>query len=228
AVALTTFSFRMALIDKAPVLQMQHQVPDRFEIPHFESEEDPRSPMETLQEKSRTVIQKGLSLGVDIRRRGARVFIIFSFLVHVYTVLKPHCWTITLVVSQTSTLITGESSLIPSSGRCPTISGYVAKLLAISALYSAWSIMVKFALVHRGRDPAYAFLLIGQVICALGTLCPLFCWIELPLWLPSYFLLLLAFSVTFGDTDGDSDDEGSAATNSIMHASADGDRGVWC
>ncbi|GJS66331.1 E3 ubiquitin protein ligase AIRP2-like protein [Tanacetum coccineum] len=29
-----------------------------------------------------------------------------------------------------------------------------------------------------------------------------------------------------GDTDGGSDDEGSAASNSIMHASADGDRGV--
>ncbi|GJW97060.1 hypothetical protein Tco_0178868 [Tanacetum coccineum] len=31
-----------------------------------------------------------------------------------------------------------------------------------------------------------------------------------------------------GDTDGGSDDEGSAAANSVMHASADGDRGVWC
>ncbi|GJV39530.1 hypothetical protein Tco_1417970 [Tanacetum coccineum] len=31
-----------------------------------------------------------------------------------------------------------------------------------------------------------------------------------------------------GDTDGGSDDEGSATTNSVMHASADGDRGVWC
>ncbi|GKA75409.1 hypothetical protein Tco_0781787 [Tanacetum coccineum] len=67
----------------------------------------------------------------------------------------------------------------------------------------------------RGRDPAYAFLLIGQVVCALGTFCPLFCWLELPLWLPSHFLLLLAFSATFGgDTDGGSDDEGSAAANS--------------
>ncbi|GKE74903.1 hypothetical protein Tco_1536944, partial [Tanacetum coccineum] len=110
------------------------------------------------------VIQEGLSLGIDVRRRGARVFISFSFPVHVHMVLKPHYWTVTLVVSQTSTLITGESSRIPSSS--------------------------------RGRDPAYAFLLIGQVVYALGTLCPLFCWIELPLWLPSYFLLLLAFSAT--------------------------------
>ncbi|GKG46958.1 hypothetical protein Tco_0504155, partial [Tanacetum coccineum] len=31
-----------------------------------------------------------------------------------------------------------------------------------------------------------------------------------------------------GDTDGGSDDEGSAAANSIMHASTAGDRGVWC
>ncbi|GJS23483.1 hypothetical protein Tco_0452115 [Tanacetum coccineum] len=30
-----------------------------------------------------------------------------------------------------------------------------------------------------------------------------------------------------GDIDGGSDDEGSAAANSVMHASADGDRGVW-
>ncbi|GJX40730.1 hypothetical protein Tco_0255720 [Tanacetum coccineum] len=134
------------------------------------------------------VIREGLSLGVDVRHRGARVFTSFSFPIHVHTVLKPYYWTITLVMSQTSTLITGESSLIPSSGRCPTISGYVAKLLAISALYSAWSIMVKFALVAQ-----------CDLIFSGG-----------------------------GDTDGGSDDEGSAAANSVMHASADGDRGVWC
>nr|GEY24342.1 hypothetical protein [Tanacetum cinerariifolium] len=52
-------------------------------------------------------------------------------------------------------------------------------------------------LLIGGRDPAYALLLIGQAVCALGTLCPLFCWFELPLWLPSHFLLLLAFSATF-------------------------------
>ncbi|GJZ27109.1 hypothetical protein Tco_0571362 [Tanacetum coccineum] len=39
--------------------------------------------------------------------------------------------------------------------------------------------------------------------------------------------LILAFSGG-GDTDGGSDDEGSAATNSVMHALADGDHGVWC
>ncbi|GKD76700.1 hypothetical protein Tco_1339321 [Tanacetum coccineum] len=91
-------------------------------------------------------------------------------------------------LSQTSTLIIGESSLIPSSGRCPTISGYVAKLLAISALYSAWSIMVKFVVVAQSD---------------------------------------LMFSGD-GDTDGGSDDEGSEAANLVMHASTDGDRGVWC
>ncbi|GKG59953.1 hypothetical protein Tco_0609617, partial [Tanacetum coccineum] len=31
-----------------------------------------------------------------------------------------------------------------------------------------------------------------------------------------------------GDTDGGSDDEGSAVANSIMHALTDGDHGVWC
>ncbi|GKC60193.1 hypothetical protein Tco_1087791, partial [Tanacetum coccineum] len=30
-----------------------------------------------------------------------------------------------------------------------------------------------------------------------------------------------------GDTDSGSDDEGSAIANSVMHASADGDHGVW-
>ncbi|GJV18756.1 hypothetical protein Tco_1367776 [Tanacetum coccineum] len=64
-------------------------------------------------------------------------------------------------IALASTLITGASSLIPSSSRCPTILGYVANLLVISALYSEWSIMVKFALDRQGRDPAYAFLLMS-------------------------------------------------------------------
>ncbi|GJZ36565.1 hypothetical protein Tco_0582756 [Tanacetum coccineum] len=59
----------------------------------------------------------------------------------------------TLVVSQTSTLITGASSLIPSSGRCSTILDYVANLLVISALYNARFIMVKFALVAQRTSP---------------------------------------------------------------------------
>ncbi|GKB22511.1 hypothetical protein Tco_0861912 [Tanacetum coccineum] len=98
---------------------------------------------------TRQRFSKSLSLDVDVRRRGARVSMSFSFPVHVHTVLKLHYWTITLVVSQTSTLITCESSLIPSSSRCSTILGYVANLLAISALYNARSIMVKFALVAQ-------------------------------------------------------------------------------
>ncbi|GJY72097.1 hypothetical protein Tco_0475800 [Tanacetum coccineum] len=103
----------------------------------------------------RSTKNKSLSLDVDVRRRGARVSTSFSFPVHVHTVLKLHYWTITLVVSQTSTLITGESSLIPSSSRCSTILGYVANLLAISALYSARSIMVKFALVAQRNMGMY-------------------------------------------------------------------------
>ncbi|GKC93379.1 hypothetical protein Tco_1158821, partial [Tanacetum coccineum] len=43
-------------------------------------------------------------------------------------------------------------------------------------------------------------------------------------------MLSLSYLIFYGggDTDGGSDDEGSAAANSIMHALADGDRGVWC
>ncbi|GKC28261.1 reverse transcriptase domain-containing protein, partial [Tanacetum coccineum] len=40
--------------------------------------------------------------------------------------------------------------------------------------------------------------------------------VHCPLWLPSHFLLLLAFS-------GGGDDEGSAAANSVMHALVDDD-----
>ncbi|GJR90784.1 hypothetical protein Tco_0214795 [Tanacetum coccineum] len=54
----------------------------------------------------------------------------------VYTFLKLHYWTLTLEVSQTSTLTTGVSSLIPSSSRIPTLPGHVVNLLAIPALYS--------------------------------------------------------------------------------------------
>ncbi|GJY44358.1 hypothetical protein Tco_0432571 [Tanacetum coccineum] len=44
----------------------------------------------------------------------------------VHTFLKLHYWTLTLEVSQTSTLITGVSSLIPSSSRIPTLPGAAA------------------------------------------------------------------------------------------------------
>nr|GEW25424.1 hypothetical protein [Tanacetum cinerariifolium] len=66
---------------------------------------------------------------------------------HVHTFMKHHYWTLTLVVSQTSTFITGASSLILSSSRSPTILDYVTNLLVISALYSVWPTMVRFALV---------------------------------------------------------------------------------
>ncbi|GJY49375.1 hypothetical protein Tco_0439331 [Tanacetum coccineum] len=36
------------LIDKVPVLQVHHQVPNQFETPLVESEEDPASPQEIL------------------------------------------------------------------------------------------------------------------------------------------------------------------------------------
>ncbi|GJU40542.1 hypothetical protein Tco_1193499 [Tanacetum coccineum] len=111
-IASTTLLFRKEIIDKVLVLQVQHQTSNRCGIPLVKSVEDSANLQEILQEKSRTI---GLSLDVNVRRRGARVSTSFSFPVHVHTVLKLHYWTITLVVSQTSTLITGESSLIPSS-----------------------------------------------------------------------------------------------------------------
>ncbi|GKA96449.1 hypothetical protein Tco_0818544 [Tanacetum coccineum] len=64
----------------------------------------------------------------------------------VHTFLKLHYWTLTLEVSQTSMLITGVSSLIPSSSRIPTLPGHVANLLAILALYSTLPIVVTFPL----------------------------------------------------------------------------------
>nr|GEW39950.1 retrovirus-related Pol polyprotein from transposon TNT 1-94 [Tanacetum cinerariifolium] len=56
---------------------------------------------------------------------------------HVHMFMKLHYWTLTLIVSQTSTFITSASSLILSSSRCSEILDYVANLFAISALYSA-------------------------------------------------------------------------------------------
>nr|GFC04628.1 hypothetical protein [Tanacetum cinerariifolium] len=50
-------------------------------------------------------------------------------------------------MSQTSTFITGASSLILSSSRCLVNLDYVANLFVIFALYSARPTMVKFALV---------------------------------------------------------------------------------
>ncbi|GJR63420.1 hypothetical protein Tco_1505582 [Tanacetum coccineum] len=47
-VGLAIPSFQMELIDKVPVLRVQHQVSNRFEIPLVESEEDPTNPWEIL------------------------------------------------------------------------------------------------------------------------------------------------------------------------------------
>ncbi|GJU29440.1 zinc finger, CCHC-type containing protein [Tanacetum coccineum] len=136
----------------------------------FSIEEDPRTYNEAMQSRDASFWKEAIDDEIG------SIMVVCKIYVHTY------------LVSQTSTLITSGSSLIPSSSRCSTISGYVAKLLAISALYSARSIMVKIALVAQ-----------SDLIFSGG-----------------------------GDTDGGSDDEGSAAANSIMHASADGDRGVWC
>ncbi|GJU05847.1 hypothetical protein Tco_1122277 [Tanacetum coccineum] len=106
----------------------------------------------------------------------------------VHTFLKLHYWTHILEVSQTSTLITGVSSLIPSSSRIPTLSGHVAIPLAIPALYSTLPIVVIFPLS-----------LVVSILC-----------------------YLVFFDSTFS---GGGNGEGSAAANSVMHVSADGDCG---
>nr|GFD30094.1 hypothetical protein [Tanacetum cinerariifolium] len=66
---------------------------------------------------------------------------------HVHMFMKLHYWTLTLVVSQTSTFTTGASSSILSSSRCFEILDYVANVFATSVLSSARPTMVKFALV---------------------------------------------------------------------------------
>ncbi|GKG22548.1 hypothetical protein Tco_0387851, partial [Tanacetum coccineum] len=50
SVAQITLSSWKAPIDKVPVLQVQHQVPNQFQILLVESEEDPASLQEILQE----------------------------------------------------------------------------------------------------------------------------------------------------------------------------------
>ncbi|GJW00127.1 hypothetical protein Tco_1555378 [Tanacetum coccineum] len=58
-------------------------------------------------------------------------------------------WAITPVVPWIPTFIASEGSLIPSGSRISTIPGHVANLLAISALYSTWPIIVKLAPVAQ-------------------------------------------------------------------------------
>ncbi|GJZ84211.1 hypothetical protein Tco_0649550 [Tanacetum coccineum] len=56
---------------------------------------------------------------------------------YILTFLELHYWTLTLEVSQTSTLITGVSSLIPSSSRIPKKTpGSCGQLLAILEIFS--------------------------------------------------------------------------------------------
>ncbi|GJS65910.1 hypothetical protein Tco_0680474 [Tanacetum coccineum] len=66
--------------------------------------------------------------------------------------------------SPSAYLIPGESSLIPSSSRCFTILGYVTKLLAISALYSVRSIMVKLALVAQRHLMPFVLLARASIV----------------------------------------------------------------
>ncbi|GJR58509.1 hypothetical protein Tco_1500671 [Tanacetum coccineum] len=67
------------------------------------------------------------------------------------------------VQHQTSTLITGVSSLIPSSSRIPTILGHVVNLLAIPELYSTLPIVISFPLSLVVSILCYlAFLLFGS------------------------------------------------------------------
>ncbi|GJY90644.1 hypothetical protein Tco_0505840 [Tanacetum coccineum] len=90
--------------------------------------------------------------------------------VHIF--LKLHYWTLTLEVSQTSTLITGVSSLIPSSSRIPTLPGYVANLLAIPALYSTLPIVVTFPLSLVVSIICYlAFFLVRSGLLTYGPWC---------------------------------------------------------
>ncbi|GJV39952.1 hypothetical protein Tco_1418392 [Tanacetum coccineum] len=84
-----------------------------------------------------SVIQLPLVLSLAFRK-SADLFM--------HTFLKLHYWTLTLEVFQTSTLITGVSSLIPSNSRIPTLPGHVVNLLAIPVLYSTLPIVVTFPL----------------------------------------------------------------------------------
>nr|GEV46382.1 putative reverse transcriptase domain-containing protein [Tanacetum cinerariifolium] len=77
-------------------------------------------------------------------------------LIVVRSVIQP----LLVPMSQTSTFITGTSSLILSSSRCPAILNYVANLLVISALYNARPTMVRFALLHRVS-------LVASILCYL-------------------------------------------------------------
>ncbi|GJT79394.1 hypothetical protein Tco_1053736 [Tanacetum coccineum] len=136
----------------------------------------------------------------------------------VYTFLKLHYWTLTLEVSQTSTLITGVSSLIPSNSRIPTLPGHVVNLLAIPALYSTLPIVVTFPLS----------LVVSILVVRSGLLTYGPCW-ETKMYMKfhSKGKIMTIRDPTSSDStfSGGGDDEGSAAANSVMPALVDGDRG---
>ncbi|GJV59886.1 hypothetical protein Tco_1465986 [Tanacetum coccineum] len=106
----------------------------------------------------------------------------------IHTFLELHYWTLTLEVSQTSTLITVAlcSPDFLSSSR-------------ILQIWVMWSTILQFP--------------------NLQYICPL--WFTFPLSIV-VSITLLPCILLFGGGD----DEGSVAANSVMHASADGNRGL--
>ncbi|GJT39079.1 hypothetical protein Tco_0938944 [Tanacetum coccineum] len=92
-------------------------------------------------------------LGLLSPWRSERVLILF-----VHTFLKLSLLEHLLKCPRLTNLITGVSSLIPSSSRIPTLSGHVAIPLAIPALYSTLPIVVIFPLS-----------LVVSILCYLGA-----------------------------------------------------------
>ncbi|GJV50460.1 hypothetical protein Tco_1440672 [Tanacetum coccineum] len=186
-----------------------HQVPNQFETPLVESEEDPASPQEILRESLELLVHSQVTsspgdannlLGTHNDRLASLAFSKGADL-FIHTFLELHYWTLTLEVSQTSTLITGVSSLIPSSSRIPTILGHVVNLLCNSVLHN---VLLK---VHREQN-VYEVSFKGEitntsVIQQLGCLSRM-----LDPWQDSMFIFLSR--PTFS---GGGDDEGSVATS---------------
>ncbi|GJU84440.1 hypothetical protein Tco_1291986 [Tanacetum coccineum] len=126
-----------------------------FETPLVESEEDRQVPGKYFRGivltieyvlKSLHLVLPSTSFAVTCAKKSAGVQN-RGCLFFVHTFLKLHYWILILEVSHTSTLITGVSSLIPSSSRIPTLLGHGANLLAILALYSTLSIVGAFKIL---------------------------------------------------------------------------------
>ncbi|GJR77393.1 hypothetical protein Tco_0089758 [Tanacetum coccineum] len=155
------------------------------------------------------LVQLHLFLDLAFRKSAALLFTCFSEL---------HYWTLILEVSQTSTLITGVSLLIPSSSRIPTLPGHVANLLAILALYSTLPIVVT-SLTLSVVSILLTAICFSESLRAITPAVPL---------IPTFIaiaLITLMLSLSDSTFSGGGDDEGSAAANSVMHALVDDDRG---